>query len=172
MANLTIRNATKRDALAIALIHVAGWRAAYRDLMPPAAIEAQTVDQRRGFWKGVLSSPGAGKVAVVDYEKAVIAFCSYGPTRDADDADAAEIYALYVEPSRWRQGWGRALCEHAAREAALREHRALSLWVLKENNPARKFYELVGYRADGAERTGTKLTGTPFVEIRYRRKIA
>ena len=171
MADLKIRNATKSDALAIAVIHVAGWRAAYRGLMPDTAIEAQTLEKRRGFWKSILAAPGANKVSVVEYDKAVIAFCSYGPTRDEDDPHAAEIYALYVQPSRWRQGWGRALCEHAAREAALREHRAMSLWVLKENAAARQFYELMGYRADGAERTDTRLAGTPFVEVRYRRSI-
>ncbi|HEY3074000.1 MAG TPA: GNAT family N-acetyltransferase [Burkholderiales bacterium] len=166
-----MRDATVADAGAIAEIHVAGWRAAYRGLMPDDVIESLSLDQRRGFWKGMLSKPGAGRVAVGEYDGAIVGFCSYGPTRDEDGDGAAEIYALYVHPGKWRQGWGRALCEHAAREAAEREHRAMTLWVIDGNEPARRFYERVGYTTDGAERIDTRLIGTPFTEIRYRKAI-
>lgn len=168
---MNIRHATAADAHAIAGIHVAGWRVAYRGLMPDSVLDAITIEQRRGFWKGVLSRPGVGKVAVGEAEGATIGFCSYGPTRDADDASVAEIYALYVQPGKWRQGWGRALCEHAEREAAAREYEAMTLWVVKGNDPSRHFYERLGYRADGTERTDSELTGTPFIEVRYRKKI-
>ena len=169
--SLTIRNASVADAHAIAGIHVAGWRVAYRGLMPDSVLDAITGDQRRGFWKGVLSRPGIGKVAVGETDGTMVGFCSYGPTRDEDDASVAEIYALYIQPGKWRQGWGRGLCEHAEHEAAAREHEAMTLWVLKRNDPSRRFYERLGYRADGAERTDNKLTGSPFVEIRYRKRI-
>jgi len=168
---LNIRHATAADAHAIAGIHVAGWRVAYRGLMPDSVLDAITVEQRRGFWKGVLSKPGVSKVAVGETDGAVVGFCSYGPTRDADDASVAEIYALYVEPAKWRQGFGRALCQHAEREAAAREQEAMTLWVVKGNDPSRRFYERLGYRADGAERTDSLLTGSPFVEVRYRKRF-
>ena len=47
----------------------------------------------------------------------------------------------------------------------------MTLWVVKGNDPSRRFYERLGYCADGAERTESKLTGTPFIEVRYRKKI-
>jgi len=170
-AALTIRSATVADAHAIAEIHVAGWRVAYRGLMPDAVIEAISVDQRRGFWKGMLSKPGVGKVAVGESDGAMVGFCSYGPSRDEDDPEVAEIYALYVRPGMWRQGWGRSLCAHAEHEAQAREHGAMTLWVVKGNELARRFYERLGYAADGAERTDHKLTGSPFVEVRYRKRF-
>ena len=95
--------------------------------------------------------------------------------RRATSADAgaiAEIYAVNVHPDRWRQGAGRLLCEHAFREAAARELTAVTLWVLKGNDPARRFYERLGYAPDGGEKTDTVLIGSPLYDVRYRKAIA
>ncbi|MFN2645484.1 MAG: N-acetyltransferase family protein [Burkholderiales bacterium] len=169
---MKIREATKADAHAIAEVHVAAWRSAYRGLLPDAVIAALTVEERRAFWKDMLAKTAASKVAVGESDGAIAAFCSYGPTRDADDPEAAEIYALYVHPAMWRQGCGRALCEHAWREAARREHTAITLWVMKGNDRALRFYEHIGFAADGAQRTDARLIDTRFDELRYRKPIA
>jgi len=104
-----------------------------------------------------------------------VGFCYFGPTRDAEDhaGRPAEIYALNVAPQHWRHGAGRALCEHAARDAQARECDAMILWVLEGNRAARRFYQALGYAADGAERVNVKLMPvTPLGEVRYRKAIA
>lgn len=165
---MNVRAATAADLEAIAAIHVAAWRAAYRTHMPGAYLESLSVEKRRAFWSGVLSRPGPGRVAVAQRSAAPLGVCSYGPTRDSDGG-VAEIYSVNVHPDAWRQGAGRALCEHAERHAASLELDSVTLWVLKANEPARRFYERMGYAPDGSERTNTRLIGSPLHEMRYRK---
>jgi L-amino acid N-acyltransferase YncA len=172
MAQLSIREAKPADARAIAEIHVAGWRAAYRDLLPQSYLDALRVDQRHEFWRGTLSKPGASKVVVSEDAGGVNGFCSYGPTRDDDAHGTAEIYAIYIRPEDWRRGAGRALCETAFRDAATRECRSMTAWVFRDNRPAREFYERLGFAADGGARSDTSRIGTPLHEMRYRKTIA
>ena len=170
-AALTIRDATRADARAIAEIHVAAWRAAYRGLIPDDYLASLTVDQRSERWAKAIARPGPAKLALAEVEGQIAGFCSFGPTRDEAPSDVAEIYSLNVSPDRWRQGAGRALCEHALREAATREYTVLTLWVLKGNEPARSFYERLGYAPDGAVKTDTALVGSPLHDMRYRKVI-
>jgi len=169
---MKLRPASVADAHAIAEIHVAAWRAAYRGLIADEVIRSITLEERRGFWKGVLLKPVGWKVDLAEDDDGIFAFCSYGPTRDQDADGAAEIYAVYVHPHKWRRQAGRALCEHALREAATREHDAMTLWVVKGNDPACRFYERLGFARDGAERTNSHLLPIPFDELRYRKVIA
>ena len=162
---MNVRPAVPADVEAIAAIHIAAWRAAYRGHMPDAYLDSLSLEQRRAMWSGVLARPGPGQLAVAD-----TGFCYYGPTRDKEGG-VAEIYALYVRPDAWRQGTGRALCEHAQRHAATLELHTMTLWVLKGNDGARRFYERLGYAADGSERTNTRLIGTPLHEMRYRKAL-
>lgn len=173
-AKLALRDATVADAHAIAEIHVAGWRFAYKGLIADEHLAAITVEQRRGFWKGAMSRPGAWQIALAQDASGIVGFCSYGPTRDADARRDAEIYAIYVDPEKCRRGVGRALCEHALREAARREHAAISLWVLKGNEGACRFYERLGFAPDGAERIEPRppAPGVSLPELRYRRTLA
>ena len=171
MEKLSIREATRADARAIAEIHVAAWRAAYRGHMPDEYLAALSIEQRHDRWLKAISSAGPAKVAVAQLGGEIAGFCSFGPTRDAAPGDIAEIYSLNVHPERWRHGAGRLLCEHAFREAAAREHTAITLWVLKGNDGARRFYERLGYSLDGAEKTDTALIGSPLYDVRYRKAI-
>jgi ribosomal protein S18 acetylase RimI-like enzyme len=166
---ITVRAATADDADAIARVHVETWRAGYRGLLPDEEIGKITLEQRRAFWKGELAKSGPRKIDVAQDGIAVIGFCSYGPTRDNDAAGAAEIYAVYVHPDTWRRGAGRRLCERAALAAAERGHDAITLWVVKGNERACRFYERIGFRPDGGARSNTRFLATPFDEIRYRR---
>lgn len=168
---ITVRAATADDAGAIARVHVETWRVAYHGLLPDEEIRKISVEQRRGFWKGELAKSGPGKVDVAEDRAGVVGFCSYGPTRDQDAAAAAEIYAVYVHPENWRRGAGRRLCARAALAAAERGHDAITLWVVKGNERACRFYDRIGFRPDGGARRNTRFLATPFDEIRYRKAL-
>ena len=73
-----------------------------------------------------------------------------------DDALALELEALFVEPSAWRRGVGRALLDHGCRVA--RGAGARSLRVLG-NGHAESFYRRCGFEVLGhqAMRFGTAL---------------
>lgn len=166
-----VRDAKPEDARTVAQIHIAAWRAAYRELMPADYLASLSVDEGADAWTRSITRGGPSRLAIAEVDGALAGFCSFGPTRDALPDDVAEIYAVNVAPERWRLGAGRALCEHALRQAAAREHRTMTLWVVKGNDAARQFYERLGYAPDGAERTNSQLVPIPFDEVRYRRPI-
>jgi ribosomal protein S18 acetylase RimI-like enzyme len=173
MAKLKLREATRADARAVAEIHVAAWRAAYRDLMPEPYLASLSVEDRAQMWEKTIGRPGPAQLALAELDGELAGFCLYGPTRDrAAESDVAEIYAVNVHPVHWRQGAGTLLCVHALHEAGAREHTAMMLWVMSGNGRARRFYQRLGFGPDGTARTNTQLIGSPFDELRYRKSIA
>jgi GNAT superfamily N-acetyltransferase len=66
---------------------------------------------------------------------------------ETEDDGTLELGHLFVEPSCWGRGFGRALLAHAARRARLRGHTAL---VIQGDPFARGFYERCGARLIGA----------------------
>lgn len=168
---VTIRAATVDDARAIAEIHVAGWRYAYRGQMPDALLDALSVDKREGEWRGWIEKPRSPEsrlwVAVAEGGR-IEGFAMSGPERAKDSAaGVAEIYAIYVDPARIGSGSGRALFEKAVDDLRARGFVDVVLWVLDTNERARRFYEAAGMTADG----GTKRASfgdVELMEVRYR----
>jgi RimJ/RimL family protein N-acetyltransferase len=48
----------------------------------------------------------------------------------------------------------------------------MTLWILKGNKRAGRFYEALGFGLDGTERLDTHVIGAPIYELRYRKAIA
>ena len=48
--------------------------------------------------------------------------------------------------------------------------RAATLWVLRGNERARRFYERAGWTVDGARKDDV-VAGVPVTEVRYRRDL-
>lgn len=81
-------------------------------------------------------------VFVAEVEGSVMGFAAILPRENGD----FDLDALFVEPSAWRQGIGRALVEHCA--AAARDAGAESLHVV--GNPhAEGFYSACGFNKLG-----------------------
>lgn len=167
--SVAIRAATVEDARAIAEIHVAGWRAAYRGQMPDEVLDGLSVEKRTEQWTqriGTPPTPDHRTWVSLDGAR-VTGFANTGPSRDADARPGvAELFAIYVDPLAWGTGAGRALFAHAAADLMERGFPGLSLWVLDTNARARRFYELAGLRADGGEKTAT-FGGAVLRELRY-----
>ncbi len=68
----------------------------------------------------------------------------------ADEGNDAELEGLFVEPTEWRKGVGRALVQQIAREAI--NWGATRLRVLANEN-AVPFYEAVGFTSIGEQVT-------------------
>jgi ribosomal protein S18 acetylase RimI-like enzyme len=155
MPAVVVREADPEDAGAVAGVHVRAWQAAYRGLMPDEWLDDLTVERRTETWTGILTeSAGKGTTLVGDDGPAgVVGFCSVQlPSRDEDAGPStAEISALYIEPSRWRSGIGRALLGEALTRLRAAEWEDVTLWVLAGNASARAFYERFGFAPDGAE---------------------
>lgn len=150
-----IRRACPEDAAAMAAVHVKSWQVAYRGLMPDEILDGQSVEKRQGAWKQALEAEPNLTAYVAVEEEIVVAFCAVAaPSRDDDAGDGvAEVTAIYVAPTAWRAGHGRALMDAALADLRAGGWRWLTLWVLAENQQARAFYGRFGLHEDGAEMT-------------------
>lgn len=166
-----IRPARADDAGGIGSIHVRAWRAAYAHLMPAdylaALDERDWADRHRA--RTIAPEPGTARW-VAEHEGVVVGFLVAGPSRDPFEPDAAEIYAIYVDPDRARRGVGKALLSHAVERLRQAGPRRATLWVLRDNADARRFYEAMGWRADGSEKSFA-LPGREDVELREVRYV-
>jgi L-amino acid N-acyltransferase YncA len=155
--DVTIRLAVVSDAPAVAGVHVRSWQAAYRGLMPDSLLDNLSVEARTAGWAREIPS---GQVWVALSGDQVVGFASAGPSRDADAA--YELYAIYLLPTAWGTGLALPLAE-----AAIGSEQDVIVWVLDENERARRFYERLGFQADGVTRDET-LGSAVLKEVRYR----
>ncbi|SEC01274.1 L-amino acid N-acyltransferase YncA [Streptomyces sp. 2131.1] len=163
---------TLADCEAVATVRVRGWQSAYAGLMPQAHLDAMDIAEdaavrrrrltsRNGVVNVVAERPGAG----------VVGWAALGPYREEGRRLArGELYAIYVLPEQTGTGVGRALMTEALARATAAGHPDLALWVLKENAPARRFYERAGFHADGAEEP-YDVDGVAVPEVRYVRAL-
>jgi ribosomal protein S18 acetylase RimI-like enzyme len=138
-----VRPAAIEDAAEIARVHVATWRSAYRDLIPDDFLASLSEAHYAARWTRVIGE-GADAVFVVEEPEGIAGFASGGRERAGEIGYAGELYSLYVLESAQRHGHGRELVRAVA--GALREMdlQDMIVWVLGDNVPARRFYELLG----------------------------
>lgn len=152
---VTIRPATPVDARAIAEVHVASWRWAYRDALPAGVLDSLSIDERELLWLDTLASPdGAGSVLVAEADGDIVGFIEGGASGDEFcDASCGEIHALYLVESWAGAGTGGSLLAAATALLTQRGFTRAILWVLDANARARAFYERAGWLADGSTDT-------------------
>jgi ribosomal protein S18 acetylase RimI-like enzyme len=147
---VTLREAALVDVDAIAAVHVAVWRATYRDLAPAEAIEALGVPLRRARWIETLSAPKPDQIALVAESDGTLAgFGLAGPPGDASFGGRGEIKFLYVDRGFQRRGIGRQLIAAMARHLVARDYAGIGLSVVIGNVSAIAFYEGLGGRSIG-----------------------
>lgn len=138
-----IRPATLEDATAIARVHVASWQSTYRGMLPDEFLASLSETGYAERWKRVIGD-GSSKVYVAEDGGEVVGFASGGRERAGETGYTGELYAIYVIDAAQRRGFGRELVR--ATVAGLRELGLddMIIWVLRDNQPARSFYERLG----------------------------
>ena len=146
---MLLRPAQPEDAIAVARVHVRSWQAAYRTLLPDDYLDQLRPEDRAPHYDFATRDPHKPHTIVAEDSGAIYGFATTAPSRDADNPDHGELYALYVDPDHWGQGIGVALI------AAARDHLVQSgfqhalLWVLAGNLHAERFYRHDGWTTDG-----------------------
>ena len=167
---ICVRHAAPEDAASLATAEIESWRAAYQGLMPQAFLNGLSHEAKtRGWHRNLLKHGASGRkrVLVAVSDNVPIGLVRIGC--DEDDNGVGLVYLLYVLPEHWRQGVGKVLMAamDELREFGMRE---AILWVLRDNQRARNFYEGLGWRSDG--RTTTENYGGVELEaLCYRRTV-
>ena len=170
----TIRKALPDDAKAIAAIHVRAWQHAYRGHMAQAYLDALDVEAwavKRRQWIRAPRSP-RDRVWVMQRGGQVLGFSITGPSRETEDGPSTgEVYAIYLDPHRIATGLGRRLFAYSLMALGRLGFREMVVWVLRENERARRFYEAAGCTLAPGGKTIT-IGGVDLREICYRRTLS
>ena len=164
-----IRLASPPDAPGLAAMHVESWRETYPGLVPAAMLVSLSVDKRTAAWARILDDPSSTTtVFVAETSDGIVGFGACGPQRtqalQAGGYDG-EISAIYVLKAFQRRALGAGLLSTMASSMRTAGMKAASLWVLRDNVPARRFYERHGGQVI-AEREDARPEGVLF-EVAY-----
>ncbi len=171
--DIILRPAGPQDADAIAALHAASWRSAYRGILPDAFLDGPVVAERAARWRAHFAAPQHGR-AVLAAEGAdglhgfiALTLAPQGGTIDGFDA---EIVNLHVDPARKSRGLGRRLIAAGAEALIAAGKHNVFLWVYTANRPAVRFYEAIGGEVGGRPQdTGTEAIAG--IEVPHRRYI-
>lgn len=151
---MVIRPANIGDCPALGRILVSATTSAFEGLVPAECLN-WTPQESAANWTRNFKDDGSLRdgecIFVAESDKdGVVGMAMVGETRSKDNADRPiddryeyELYVLNVAPDQQRQGVGRHLVKHVAREVIAKGHAHLLVRVLVEN-PNRPFYERLG----------------------------
>lgn len=169
---MRVCQAKEADIPAIAGVHVAAWKTAYRGIIADDFLDRLTIGRRDTLWRQYLAMSDR-KLLICKQGGEVTGFAACGPTRDRDEDPAlvGELYAINVAPDYWRQGCGQALVKRVIRELTRAKFALVTLWVLDANERARRFYERAGFALDADASRKIQVSGTRLAEVRYRKNL-
>ncbi len=159
--HITIRPARTTDAAKLADVFACSWRHAYTGIIPHAALSHAIRNRSERWWTRSLER---SRYLVLDVLDQTAGYIGFGPSRQQSDAEG-EIYELYLAPLYQGLGFGEHLFEAARGTLDHDGLRGLVVWVLRDNDPARNFYENRGGRL--RHRRIDLSTGAPLEKVGY-----
>ncbi|MFC7457459.1 GNAT family N-acetyltransferase [Brachybacterium sp. GCM10030267] len=139
-----------QDAPALARVHVRGWQVAYGHLLEGEKFFGRpAIDRRTAQWRTWLTAGTPAHAQGIyrigrDGAGLPVGLAASWPSRDPEPVRERELSLLYIEQAWFGSGLGRALAESVIGEGPA------SVWVAEDNPRARRFYEKLGFAADGA----------------------
>ncbi len=151
----------------MATVAIAAWREGFRGIVSAAVdpVEAWRPERISERLRDPSYDERSMLVAELGDEIAGLVVC--GPSRDHRNVTPeGEVMALYVHPSRWRRGIGRALVAGAVSELIAAGHQQAIVWTLAESPRNIAFYESLGFVLDGGTQRRPAFAET--LEVRLR----
>jgi GNAT superfamily N-acetyltransferase len=168
---------------AMSLIHALGWRDTYKGYVPDAYMAREITDRRwvncfkedyeTGRCHGLLLYRGETPVSCINYGPARVGGSNSGSVCTFDSRGYegwGEIISFYTHPAERGKGYGDLLFGEAVKRLKTAGHKDAFVFVLRENEGARRFYAAHGFSWDGTH------TDIPFppnsicVDLRYVRR--
>ena len=167
--SIIIRKVLVEEAYDYAVNHIACWQDAYNGIIPDdylANLSAQ-LETRTERNRQTLSEPGDCEYLCATYDGEMIGRLVYSKCRDEDKAETntGEIHAIYLLADYWSKGYGKQMMDFAICELTQMGYQEVVVWVLKDNDRARRFYEKYGFVLDGTSKEIE--IGETLIEVRY-----
>lgn len=165
---------------AMSLIHALGWRDTYVDALPAEWMTENITDDRwtplfrddfqRNRCHGLLLYRDDTPVACINYGPARTDNYNAGQVctfPNTDYHDWGEIISFYTHPDERSKGYGGILFEEAVRRLNGDGYQKVFVFVLRENEAARRFYSRHGFSWDGTHADIPFPPDTICVDLRY-----
>ncbi|MDI6098379.1 GNAT family N-acetyltransferase [Actinoplanes sp. NEAU-A12] len=163
-----LRPADDTDVAAVGALHHRSRADAYAHLIAPETFAARGPEALSAWWvERWRWERETHRMTLAEVDGVLAGFTYTGPS---ETPDAAELYAIHVDPRRVGTGVGRELMVHALGELAGFGAGRAVLWVLADNPVARRFYERGGWAADGVTRVEA-VNDQPLPQLRYSRPL-
>jgi len=157
--SFSIRTAVQDDIPDLAHLHILGKKAAEKHIVPDGFLNSLTQDDYEEKWAGWLEN--GSKTLLLETEN-IHGFVSYGDMRTPPPGTSkirplyvSEIYAIYVDPDYFDQGYGHELFKAVCQDLIDHKKNAMCLWALEKNKRARNFYERQGGQRIGKQNIET-----------------
>lgn len=156
---ITIRAARASDADAIAAVHDASWRDAYRGVIPGRELERMVARRGPRWWRTAILR--GTRLCVLDFDDTIAGYVSYGRNRVPSLPFGGEVFEIYLAPEFQGLGFGKRLFKAARRDLAEHGYMSVLVWALADNDRALAFYERLGGRIvrRAEERFGDEVRG-------------
>lgn len=169
---------------AMSLIHALGWRDTYADAIPADFMASEITDRRwvdtfranhaERIYQGLLLYRGDMPVSCINFGPARVSNYNPGLICTFDNAGYegwGEITSFYTHPNERGKGYGRLLMDEALRRLKAAGHPAAFVFVLRENEKARRFYASCGFAWDGTHADIPFPHDTVCVDLRYCKQL-
>ena len=159
------RKATNGDVKDISRIYALSWKFAYKGIIPQAYLD----DLKEDHWESAFINWIKDNVLTAQIlfkDSKPIGCVAYGKSRDKLLPDYGEIVSLYLLPEYFGKGYGNKLLDIALSDLKESGYNSIYLWVLKDNQRARRFYEKNGLRCNNDEYI-LEIMGEQIIDVRY-----
>jgi GNAT superfamily N-acetyltransferase len=169
---MKIRLCDLSEARKVAEIHVATWKEAYRDIVPAVYLNSLSIEKRELAWQKTLEQNRSELWVAVDNAAELIGFTSFSDNRGPPPAPSiGELTSLYVLPSYWSCGVGRALWLTARNRLVEKGCIGITVWCLAGNHRAERFYQAAGF-IQSSDTVATQFGNVILEKTRYLTRIA
>ena len=177
---------TDEHFAAMSLIHALGWRDTYAGYVPDDYMAREITDDRwvkffredyeTGRCHGLLLYSGDTPVAAINYGPARTENYNAGTSEGSAFPNEAyqgwgEIISFYTHPDHRGKGYGGLLFEEALRRLKAGGFPSAFVFVLRENEGARRFYAAHGFQWDGTHADISFPPDAICVDLRYTRAL-
>lgn len=171
-SDVLIRPPEERDARRLAEVHIAAWRAAYRDVMSEEYLAGLDVERRTEGWRRGIAIPQPHTYClVIEVGSRVEGFVIAGPPQEEAEPGTGQLYAINLHPDAWSRGLGSQLFSAAEDLLQNLGYQRAFLWVAQGNERAIRFYTARNWLDDGG-RLEDAFFSPPVLEKRHSRRFS